>query len=452
MKTLRNEAGQTLVLTALCMTCLTGFLALSIDVGMLFHTRRNLQIVADSAAIAAAEDYYYNGGTATSPVPHAQSAGQAAATANGVTNGTNGTVSINCAPTSGPNVGTGGCNGYFEAVVTQTQATTFLGVFGGLFHNNAFKTLNVSARGVAGTPSDSNACIWIMAPSGSDTIHMQGSGTITAPGCGVYVNSSDSAAAKFTGNPTYTGPSFAVVGGESGHTTNINGYAGGVAPTSPPIPTSLTGPVPPGACTTSTSLTNITTANMATVSGSAVNNVICFTNTTTPVTLNNGVNLAGAAKGVTYVFEDGVIMPTGATVNMGTATASPSGCTTNCTFSNTSGATMDLYGGTLNQNSGQSQLNVYAPTAGTYNSIAIMQPTSNTTTPLQVQFGSNNEYLDGIIFAPGVQVYLQDNGGGVTASGVVCNTMFLKSSSLTIPGYSVANAATTPFRLITLVE
>ena len=49
-----------------------------------------------------------------------------------------------------------------------------------------------------------------------------------------------------------------------------------------------------------------------------------------------------------------------------------------------------------------------------------MQPASNTTTPLQVQFGSNNEVLDGMIYAPGTQVYLQDNGGGVTATGVIC--------------------------------
>jgi hypothetical protein len=113
---------------------------------------------------------------------------------------------------------------------------------------------------------------------------------------------------------------------------------------------------------------------------------------------------------------------------------------------------MDLYGGTLAQGSGQSYLSIYAPTAGTYNSFAIMQPYTNPTSPLQVQFGSNNEYLDGIIYAPKVQVYLQDQGGGVTASGVICDTMYNKASTLNVPGYSAANAATTPFRIVTLTE
>ena len=59
MKFLRDESGQMLVLTALSMTALLGFLALSTDVGMLFHTRRNLQIAADAAATAGALNISY---------------------------------------------------------------------------------------------------------------------------------------------------------------------------------------------------------------------------------------------------------------------------------------------------------------------------------------------------------------------------------------------------------
>jgi len=80
-----------------------------------------------------------------------------------------------------------------------------------------------------------------------------------------------------------------------------------------------------------------------------------------------------------------------------------------------------------------------------------MQPASNATT-LQVQFGSGNETLDGMIYAPGAEVYLQDNGGGVTATGVIADTMYIKSSSLTIPSYSAAHPTTTPLRAVTLVE
>jgi Flp pilus assembly protein TadG len=438
MKIFRNEDGQTLVLTALCMTAMLGFMALAIDVGILFRSKRNMQIAADSAAVAAALDYYYNNATAANPLTHAQAAGQTAATANGVTNGTNGTVSLNCHPSSGPKSVATGCNGYFEAIVTQPNSTFFMGMFG-------TTSVNVSARAVAGTPVTSDACIWIMDPTASNALQLQGNSTVNAPGCGIYVNSSDNNAVKVIGNSNnFNGPDLDVVGGLNGHQTSPTPVTTGVPPTSPLIPTNLTGPVPPSGCTSTTALTSITTGNMASVSGSASNNVVCFSSA---VSLGNGVNLAGAANGVTYVFQNGVTIPTGATVTLGTGTYSAG----SGSFSNTSGATIDLYGGTLNQNS-NSILNVYAPTAGTYNAIAIMQPASNTTTPLQVQFGSNNEVLDGMIYAPGTQVYLQDNGGGVTATGVICKTMFIKSSNLTVPGYSAANLATTPFRIVTLTE
>ena len=60
MKILRQEEGQTLVLTALCMTAMLGFLALAIDVGVLFHSKRSMQTAADAAAVSAAQDYMFN--------------------------------------------------------------------------------------------------------------------------------------------------------------------------------------------------------------------------------------------------------------------------------------------------------------------------------------------------------------------------------------------------------
>jgi hypothetical protein len=158
------------------------------------------------------------------------------------------------------------------------------------------------------------------------------------------------------------------------------------------------------------------------------NGITCFSNAA-GVTLSAGATLPG---GVVYVFENGVTI--GGTMTLG---------------SSSSGVTLDIYGGSFSQ--GNSNLSIYAPTSGTYNGIAIMQPIGNTN-QLQVQFGSSNETLDGMIYAPGAEVFLQDNGGGVTATGVVANTMEVKSSSLTIPSYSAAHPTTTPLRTVTLVE
>ena len=97
-------------------------------------------------------------------------------------------------------------------------------------------------------------------------------------------------------------------------------------------------------------------------------------------------------------------------------------------------------------------MNIYAPTAGSYDGIALFQPPSNTN-QLQVQFGSNNEVMDGYIYAPGAQVYLQDHGGGVTATGLVAGQLYDKASTFTVPhSYDAANPTTTLNRVLTLVE
>src|SRR5208337_1660669 len=153
MKIMNEEKGQILVLVVLCMTVLLGFMALAIDVGLLFRARRNVQIAADAAAVAGGLDYKYNG-SATS----ARTAGKAASAANGVTDGVSGAVvTINVPPVNGPYAGT---TGFVEAIVTQPNPTFFMS----LFH---ISSVSVDARAVVGAGS-SGGCIWALALSGSD--------------------------------------------------------------------------------------------------------------------------------------------------------------------------------------------------------------------------------------------------------------------------------------------
>jgi hypothetical protein len=310
--------------------------------------------------------------------------------------------------------------------------------------------VTVAARAVAGIPSASKACIYIADPTASDTFHVQGSTTISAPGCGIYVNSSSSSAVKITGNSsTINAQYFDVYGGYSGHQTSPTGIT-----TSSPAQSNPFGNVPTltlASCSAGNTVTaaTVTATNLAAASNAS--GVVCFSSAN--MTLSAGLNLPGSSNGIVYLFENGVTIPVGSAVTFGSATAITSNGVT--TFSSTLGATMYLYGtgssaGTLNQSS-NNLLTIYAPTAGTYYGIAIFQPSSNTT-QLQVQFGSNNETLDGYIYAPGAEVFLQDNGGGVTAAGVVADTMYIKSSSLTIPSYNIANQGTTPLRAVSMVE
>ena len=86
-RTRKRDRGQALVLTAVCMMCLMGFLGLATDAGLLLRDKVNLQKVADAAAVAGAAQL------PTGSLSYITAA-QDSAAQNGVTNGTNGTVTV----------------------------------------------------------------------------------------------------------------------------------------------------------------------------------------------------------------------------------------------------------------------------------------------------------------------------------------------------------------------
>jgi hypothetical protein len=272
---------------------------------------------------------------------------------------------------------------------------------------------------VAGIPTYGQACIWLMANSGT-ALDIQGKYDIEAPDCGVYVNSPSSNALSVTGNSGTMNTMFLDVVGSSTsvHATSPTAPTLNAAPRKSPWG-NLNGPTESnGGCTT---VDKTTTSVTGTVTGPGLNKAICY---------QKAVTLNGATLGAgTYMFEKGVTISGTVTVN---------------------GGTLDVYGGTFNQPS-NTLVNITAPTSGTYNGIAIMQP-SNNTNNLQVQFGSNNQTLDGYIYSPGAEVYLQDNGGGITATGIVAATMFDKASTIRIPSYDKAHPTTSANRVVTLVE
>src|ERR1700733_5544219 len=202
MKRLNDESGQAIMMTALCMTCFFGFIALATDVGIMFHEKRLLQIAADSAAIAGAlEVNYYPAGITA--------AAQAASARNGFTNGFNGaTVTVNPPPLYGPHAGV---QGYVEVIVSQIQPTFFMKFFG-------ISSMTPTVRAVAQNGGSAFGCVYILAPTGSATMELQGSFDVSTPNCGVIVDSSDSDALDFTGGAgTLTAGSVGVVGGCGGH-------------------------------------------------------------------------------------------------------------------------------------------------------------------------------------------------------------------------------------------
>src|ERR1700733_3190559 len=191
----KDERGQALVMTAVSMSLLMGFLALAVDVGMLFRERRQMQIAADAGAVAAALDWKYNGSAAT-----AKTAGQNAALANGVSS--TAYVQINPPPLNGPYVGR---LGYSEAIVQQPTATLFMRLF-------RFNSITVAARAVAGTGTGvNNGCIWALGSSGAG-VSVSGAGSVTAQNCDIFDNSNASNAFSISGSGSVTAKAIGVVG------------------------------------------------------------------------------------------------------------------------------------------------------------------------------------------------------------------------------------------------
>jgi Flp pilus assembly protein TadG len=420
----KDESGQALVLTVVSMTLFFGFLALAVDVGLLFRAKRNAQMTADSAAIAGAMQMAYGSKTCVT--------GACAANAAALLNGyPSSEVTVTPSPTDGYHTG----SGYVKVVVHHANPTFFIGAFYG--NPTSF---TVSARAVAGTPA-SPACMHILDPSDPDTLYIKGKGQVNAPGCGIQVDSKDPNATCNQGAAKINAPYLHIVGGQDTKgpckkTPNTQ-VVTNVQPTGDPL-NNFTGPTKLADCTvTNTTVTSgkgtkrdpFQTDISGAIASPGAGNTLCY---------QNQVNIAGGSTlgPGTYVFFNGV--------------------TLNGTVSLTNG-TLDIAQGTFTQNN--AQLSITAPTSGTYSGIAIMQPSTNTTasscdtaqTCLQVQFGSGNENLTGLIYAPASEIYMQDEGGGVQVAGIIAYQLYVNSDLILTENYNQANSSS-PLNQVTLVE
>ncbi|HTU51108.1 MAG TPA: pilus assembly protein TadG-related protein [Acidobacteriaceae bacterium] len=396
---LKDESGQAMILTLLSMTVLLGFVGFAADVGTLLRAKRNLQIAADSAAIAAAAELNYADSTA---------AGQAAAAQNGVVIGTNGgAVAINTPPTEGAYEGQAG---YVEAIVSQIQPTFFMNVF------NISSQL-VTARAVA-TASTSNGCVYVLNPTSTAAMVVQGSFIVSSTsGCEVVVDSTDPAALQINGAGALTAGSVGVAGPYSAQGgTSTPAPVPGMAQVSDPFG-GMTAPTPAGCTTPPGALTGTITAGCYSApAGSSL--------TLTNVTLGAG----------TYVLEGNVILS-------GTVTSSAGG------------TTLDIANGALSESPG-TVLDLVAPTSGDYNGIAVMEPAPNAN-PMVLDLGNSSGLIDGIIYAPDAELTLQNSSGNAGAlqltTDLIVNLLNDQVASLTITNYS-QTVSNSPLTKVALVE
>jgi Flp pilus assembly protein TadG len=394
LRKLKDESGQAMLLTLLCMTCLLGFVGFAADVGTLFYAKRNLQIAADSAAIAGAAELNYGDMT---------TAAQAAAAQNGVTIGVNGgTVTINTPPLSGAYAGK---TGYVEAIVSQNQPTFFMKMFN-------ITSQTVAARAVA-TLGASNGCVYTLGSSGTD-ISITGNASISVQNCAIIDDSNSNSAVDLTGNVTLAAQSIGIVGkaAETGNISVTPTPVTGIAPVGDPL-AFLPTPTVPSGCSTPPNLTGNITLTL---------NPGCYTG------LSGSGNITLALNSGLYII-DGNFNLTGNVSLTGT------------------GVTLDLLGSTGLP--GNVALNLTAPTSGTYEGIVIYQPSSNSDT-LSLT-GNAGSTLEGIVYAPSAAVSFTGNSGSNIYADFVVKSLTLTGNAA-FKDYAAIAGNNTPLTAVRLVE
>ena len=182
---IRDERGAVIILAAVMMVMLMGFVGLALDSGGLFNHKRILQTAADAGAWQGGYELHRgNTGLVTS-------AAMTGSLENGAPHGTDGAVvEVYHPPVAGYYVGNPAA---VEVVVRQPTPITFMSLFGWGAAPNA-------ARAVVLTGLNSDTCIHVLEPWEQDAFDYQSSAVLNAPDCGLMVESRDPWGGHLTSN------------------------------------------------------------------------------------------------------------------------------------------------------------------------------------------------------------------------------------------------------------
>lgn len=230
-----ENRGAVLIYTALAAPVFIGMVGLSVDVAGWQAQKRQLQTIADAAAIGGALERIRSG-TVASVEP--------AAIIDAVRNGyvaSSDTLVVNIPPQSGPRTGAGDS---VEVIVRRETPT----LFSHLFMPN---TSYVSARAVA-VGDINDTCIWALNKTAASAVKVAGAAVVDL-GCGIFDNSNDSSALTQTGSGCLTATNIKSVGGYNVDCTSVEPVTG-ANPVTDPLE-ALQTPAPFPSCTNSNNIT-----------------------------------------------------------------------------------------------------------------------------------------------------------------------------------------------------
>jgi Flp pilus assembly protein TadG len=430
MNQLQDENGQALVLMAAFMGLLMlGFLALALDIGLLFRDKRNAQAAADAAALAAAEELA-SGSTANE---------QTVANAMAKMHGFDTALATNPATVTllTPNTGNFMGSTYVQATVSQPIRTFFLGAF-----SSKFAATTVSAQATAGGGQLSPTCVCLEGTSGQD-LNLSNNARLSALQCGVINDSSSSNAVGIVGGSSLNALSLGTVsstwnngsnisngGSISSSTKVIQGITSSCAPPMPAAPTYSNCVADPGGSSSSF------TAGPASSSGT-----ICYKSLT--VGANGSLDTLNPG---TYVITTGALhfeSGPGGVSNLGgngvyfylTGTAS---------LVVDNGANINLVSGGSAKSGGGT-----APSLGTSDGILVYQASSDTAA-MSIQGGSTS-YLSGGLFFPSASVTLGNGSSTSFNSSIVAQTLTMNGGAI-LNAVSSSNLGTLNISVSKLVQ
>ena len=396
---------------------LFGLLGLVVEMGWAYWRQEACRTAAQAAAVAAGRQAQIAGAFTTAVGIYAQSttascpatptgastnnlmAGCLYAQANGYSNAGKQKV-MYTAGTSGNPVSGSSPNYWVRYTVTETVPTLFSAILG-------MRNLTISGRATVGVfLGVQGACIYALDPTADATISVGGNATVNA-GCGVYDNSSASDALTCSNNTTLNA-------GTS--TISVVGLAvcnGNVTPapsqnqsqTADPF-ASVPPPAIPGRCDKGSSGLSAADNGKITMGADGMY-VICNGGGLT-MKSNSTLNLPAGI----YILEGGGLDLENGTIN-GT------GITFYMTGPSASGVKIN----------GNMNVNLTAPTSGTYWGLLFFQDRTLSPAPSSTLNGGANMNLNGTVYLPGSAVTY--NGGSATSvTALVADTISFVGTSV----------------------
>lgn len=373
-----DERGVAAVTTGLAFTVLTGFAGIAVDVAMWEVSRRDMQGAADQAAYSAA--LAAQSGTSTGAV------NAKGITANmGFVDGQSGvTVTVNNPPSQG---------GYktnttaWEVIVTKPQKMYFA--------NSFFSSQPIASARAVALAAGSTYCMLVLNPSASGALNLQGNPSLNTPGCSIQVNSSSPSALTSGGSGSITTNKISIVGGY-----NVSG----ASQINAAIKTGASAIADPYANRNIPSYTSAPCLTFPSISGGGTVTLPA------PAFSSGGVMLArycggmNVGKGIA-TLPPGVYVIDGGTLGSNGGTLIGNGVTLILTGSSGNYANVNF--------SGNSTINLTAPSTGPMAGIAIYQDRNAPASTSNYLTGGSGQKFTGALYFPSTTVNYQ--GSAATA-------------------------------------